>query len=432
MRIHYDQKRPLRAEVLRLLRRDEHILVLRLMVERVDQARREGAAAVDNNTGAALEPLRNRRPHADRRTDAVEVGIRVAHDEHAVARLDVVGKRGRDDARAHLVALFHALREAAEELVCTVRQADGNLIAAAAERHIKRVARVQLALHGRCGAAADADRNRGGHIVFAFNGAHAVEHGEALGLRLLHVLVVGDEQVAPVRQKAQEAAHRVVRPRAQNGLHLGGDARFLAAVRIARELLAVVERDQRHNGAPVPEFPVDLLIIGIVDKVNDAAAARAQAVGRELAVAEGDGGAALRKDLAQRFRVDIGGDVVAAAVRVLGKELAEARVRPHDVPEVPEHRHRQHKLVEVPLLLGGEHAARSAQRRLDMHAVVQVGDNDRDRGKHRRRQLRREQDLVPAEAQAGHHKHGGRHGIVHRRGRPDAPFSHNAFLSFVR
>ena len=432
VRIHDDQERALRAQVHRLLRRDEHILILRLVLKRVDEARRQRATPFDDDVRAAFEALRDRRPHADRRTDAVEVGIRVAHDEHAVARLDVVGKRGRDNARAHLVALFHALGEAAEELVCTALHADGHLVAAAAERHIERMARVHLALRGRFGAAPDADGDRGRHVVFALNRAHAVEHGEALRLGLLHMLLVGDQQIAPVRHSAQEAAHRVGSPVAQDRLHLGGDTRILAAVGVARHLLAVVERDPRHDRAPLPVLPVNLLVVGVVDEIDDASAAGAQPVRRKFAVAERDGRTAFRENLAQRFRVDVGGDVVAAPVRVLGEELAEARVRPHDVAHVAEHRHRQRELVEVPLFLGGEHPARSAQRRLNMDAIVQVRDDDRNRREHGDRQLHRKQNLVLPKAQAGHDEHGGRHRIIHRRGRPDAPFSHTPLSPFFR
>ena len=214
------------------------------------------------------------------------------HDENMVARFNVVGKRRGNNARAHLVALFNTLGEAAEKLVCTVLLVDGHLVAAAAERHFQCLTGMQFAFRRRYARAADTDGDRGRHVILTLHGAHAVQNGKALRFGFFNVLVVRDEHITPVRHAAQKALHGVDRPAAQDGFHLGCDAGILAAGGIARQLLAVIKRDNCNDRALFAIIALNLLIIRVVHKVKHTAAFGAQAVGRELAVAVGNRGSA--------------------------------------------------------------------------------------------------------------------------------------------
>ena len=290
MCVHHNEKRALRAAVERLLRGDKHVFILRLMLKRVDKRRRHRAALVDHNACTAVKAFRHSRPHADRRAHGVKVGVRVPHDENMVARFNLVGKRRGNNARAHLVALFNTLGEAAEELVCTVLLVDGHLVAAAAERHFQCLTGMQFAFRRRYARAADADGDRGRYVIFTLHGAHAVQNGKALRFGFFNVLVVRDEHITPVRHTAQKALHGVNRPAAQDGFHLGRDAGILTAGGIARQLLAVIKRADRNDRALFAVVALNLLIIRVVHKVKHTAAFGAQAVGRKLAVAVGNGG----------------------------------------------------------------------------------------------------------------------------------------------
>ena len=149
---------------------------------------------------------------------------------------------------------------------------------------------MQFAFRRRYARAADADGDRGRYVIFTLHGAHAVQNGKALRFGFFNVLVVRDEHITPVRHTAQKALHGVNRPAAQDGFHLGRDAGILTAGGIARQLLAVIKRDDRNDRALFAVVALNLLIIRVVHKVKHTAAFGAQAVGRKLAVAVGNGG----------------------------------------------------------------------------------------------------------------------------------------------
>ena len=59
-----------------------------------------------------------------------------------------------------------------------------------------------------------------------------------------------------------------------------------------------------------------------------------------------------------------------------------------------------------------------------MHAVMQVGHDNRCQTQAGNRDLHRKQNLILRIAEARHNEHDRCHNIIDRRGRPDAPLVH--------
>ena len=78
------------------------------------------------------------------------------HHKHIVASGNQFRQRRCDDARFNLGALLRPAGNAAEKFIAR-RAAHSRLVAATAERHIKRLARVPLALLKVGRVASDAD-----------------------------------------------------------------------------------------------------------------------------------------------------------------------------------------------------------------------------------------------------------------------------------
>ena len=263
---------------------------------------RQGLRAVDNDVGLFVHYLIDGAPQAYRRAHAVKIRKLMAHYKDSIAGPDMVRQRCRNDPGAHLVPLFHTFREAAEELICIIFLFDGDLVAAAAQSHIKRPSRPKLPLLQAGGPAAHADGNGGALVVLIFNIANFIEDGEAAVHHSLNVLLVGQYQIALPVQPLEKAVH-IHGPGIQLSLHLRADAGILCPGAFARQLLPVVKANQKHHRAGQRIFLVDFLIVGVVHKIQYNAFTGTRAVHSKLAVIHRNVRAAVLQDLGNRFRV---------------------------------------------------------------------------------------------------------------------------------
>ena len=122
----------------------------------VDQLVRHARFGFDDDAAELFEGLFHDALHTDRCADAVEIGKAVSHDKDLIRVCDRAADGVGDHTHAHLAHLFCSSSRAAEEFVGVLTN-DGNLVAASAERHFQRLARVELAFAHALAAAAQTD-----------------------------------------------------------------------------------------------------------------------------------------------------------------------------------------------------------------------------------------------------------------------------------
>ena len=132
--VHDDEQRVEVAHDHRVLRADEHALVLALRLQTLDQIARHGVLTVYDDVDRLVLDARGA-DHACRSADGVHVAVLVTHDEHLRRIADQLAERIGDYATLDLGAFFDLLAQTAEELEAVTVLDDG-LIAAARERHV--------------------------------------------------------------------------------------------------------------------------------------------------------------------------------------------------------------------------------------------------------------------------------------------------------
>ena len=379
--VHHDEQGPVRHRLQGLLGPDEHVLLRVGSGHGVHQGTGQGLVPVDDHRRGLLQPLADGGPHAHRGAHAVQVGVLVAHDEHPVAVLHVVGEGGGDDPGAHLVPLLHALGKAAEEFVGVTLLHDSHLVAAPAQGHIQGLAGPALALGDVAGAPAQPHRDGGAHVVFAaFYSPHVVQHPEAPLLGLLHVGLVGEEQVPVVAEAAEKAAHLLAGPAVEHRVHLAGDAGALAPHVVPQQLLPVVEHHQAHHGLFLPVLLVDGLEVGVVHKVEKVPLLGPGAVHGVLPAPVGHGRALFPHHLPEGFGVDVPQHVLPHKITATAQGIGKGLVGPHDVPRPAHHGHGQAEFLQGIGFLPGEHPLGPPQRAGGVPPAQQVGGAHRQQG----------------------------------------------------
>ncbi len=200
---------------------------------------------------------------AERRAEAVHVGILVSHDEHVAAVFKQLEQRLREQTRldTRLAGVVLALA-AVEAVVRTVL--DDDLIAASAERKFDRAARILFRLREpRRDAEADRERDGGGGA--GVDAVRLFEQGKAFLLELLQLLRFQNEQEPPVVVAPVQTAE----PLGQIGdqpFDLG-EHRRAVHLRVAQKFLVVVDHDERHVRSLLGVQALVMHGLGAVDPV---------------------------------------------------------------------------------------------------------------------------------------------------------------------
>ncbi len=227
----------------------------------VHQGLGKAALLVQNDAGGASHvPQPGAKAH--RRPHAVQVGKAVAHHQDVLAGLDNFGDGVGYNAGTHLVALFHPLGNAAEELV-PVPQLHRSLVPAPAQGHIQGLAGQGLRFVEAPLLAPRPDGHGGGDAVSGGDAANLVQNGEAAGLHLAHIPVLDDGDVPVLIQLFQEAV--VFLGKGLNDmLNLAHGLASLVLLGVQKQLGEVVNHHQHHPGAGIEVLlGVDLQVVVI-------------------------------------------------------------------------------------------------------------------------------------------------------------------------
>ena len=419
MRVHHDEQALRRGHGHGLRRGDKHMgrifaLVLNALHDRACQR----LGAIDNDVGRHAERFCHGAPQADGRADGVKIGELVAHEEHAVAPLRMVRQRGGDDARAHLIALFHALGKAAEEGIRPALLFYGHLIAAAAQRHVERGARPGLRLLQGGRTARHTHGDGGAAVAATFDAAHGIEHLKPLFHGDADVAFIREDEIPAAGKALAEAAHGV-RPLVESRLHLRGDAGILHPTGIAGKLLAVIEVGKGHNGTRLLKFAVDFLIVCIVNKVQDKAMFRLGGKHGELAVLQGEIGAASFQELLHIFRVDEFRHTFPAQLASRADGGEKRVVHPKNVARLTDDGHRHGEILEIFVFLHTQHGTGALDSGSDVEPEPLRRDGDGRHGQHGCGKLHVKQNIIPLKPVDPCHdkQQGGQH-IKHRGSYP--------------
>ena len=257
----------------------------------------------------------------------------MSHDKDLIRVCDRAADGVGDHTHAHLAHLFCSSSRAAEEFVGVLTN-DGNLVAASAERHFQRLARVELAFAHALAAAAQTDGD-GRDQARRADGTDILEHRETRGDHLFDVCVAEDDHIAVI---ADFFVHRrvVVRPALQDRLDLyrDGGIVFLGA---RDKVVGVVKGDQRYAGDRRVVFAHSGFIIGVFDKMTDKAVAGGQAIDGKFPAVYRDVYAVAVGDIEDVVAGQIGVDLVSLRTSAADR-LAETGVAPDDIALVADHR----------------------------------------------------------------------------------------------
>ena len=299
----------------------------------VDQLVRHARFGFDDDAAELFEGLFHDALHTDRCADAVKIGKAVSHDKDLIRVCDRAADGVGDHAHSHLAHLFCSSSRAAEEFVRVLTN-DGNLVAASAERHFQRLARVELAFAHALAAAAQTDGD-GRDQARRADGTDILEHRETRRDHLFDVCVAEDDHIAVI---ADFFVHRrvVVRPALQDRLDLyrDGGIVFLGA---RDKVVGVVKGDQRYAGDRRVVFAHSGFIIGILDKMTDKAVAGGQAIDGKFPAVYRNVYAVAVGNIKDVVAGQIGVDLVSLRTSAADR-LAETGVTPDDIALVADHR----------------------------------------------------------------------------------------------
>ena len=230
---------------------------------------------------------------------------------------------------------------------------------------IQRLTRPAFAFHQVRRAASNTDGNCGAFLIRRLDLPNRIQNFKPLLRRLPDMLFVRHHQELPAAEPFQEPVHALA-PGAQGCLHIGRDARILAAVGVAHQLLTVVEPDDRRHRVILIKSLLDILVVCIIYKIQDSAVLRLGAVDRIFQLLQHHVGPLAVEDAGQGIGIQEPDNIIAQAGLAPCRPRLERFIDPYNIPGFPHNRHRHRKIPETLIFRPGKNLLRALDSRGDM------------------------------------------------------------------